>query len=135
MFTLLALLTSESPDISIDGVAEKVQALFGANTEFNLEFETLPFKKDRSVILRWRGWAARLFCESGAKVVESTAAIIKTLGKSSPSGLESTTRRIRAVFYDDAEENYIDEMVELMRMLRELPGAVVFDPQKQDILA
>ena len=87
------------------------------------------------MIRRWKGWAARLFCESGTKVVDSSAAIIKTLGKDSPSGLESATRRIRAVFHDDTQENYSDERVELMRMLRDLPGAVVFDPQERDLVS
>lgn len=134
MFTLLALLTPTAPTVSIEDVAANVQSLFGANPQFSLEFETLPFKKERSVILRWPGWTARLFCESGAKVVESTAGIVKELGKAAPEGLEATTRRIRAVFYDDAQENYIDEMVDLIRMLRELPGAVVFDAQKRDLV-
>ncbi len=134
MFTLLALLTADSPDVSIETVAEKVQASFGADRGFKLEFETLPFKKDRSVVLRWPGWTARLFCEKGTAVTDDAATITKILGDKTPAGLATATRRIRAVFYDDPQEDYTDEMVELTRLLREMPGALVFDPQRNDIV-
>jgi len=134
MFTLLALLPPAAPDVSIEALAEKVQSLFGKNLEFKLELEQLPFKKDRSLILRWQGWTARLFCESGTKVTEHVGEVARVLGRAAPAGLASASRRIRAVFYDDPQEDYIEEMVDLMRMLREMPGAIVFDPQKNDIV-
>lgn len=134
MFTLLALLTADAPEVPIESLAEKVQASFGDEPGFKFEFETLPFKKDRSLILRWPAWTARLFCEKGAKVTDDTAEITRILGDKTPPTLPTATRRIRAVFYDDPQEEYTEQMVELTRMLRELPGALVFDPQQNDIV-
>jgi hypothetical protein len=111
-----------------------VRASFGDEPGFKFEFETLPLKKDRSLILRWPAWTARLFYEKGAQVTDDTAEITRILGDRTPSTLPTATRRIRAVFYDDPQEEYTEQMVELTRMLRELPGALVFDPQQSDIV-
>lgn len=129
MFTLLALLTADAPDVPVETLAEKAQASFGADRGFRVEFETLPFKKDRSIILRWPGWTARLFPETGAKVADDTTGIARILGDMAPPELSTASRRVRAVFYDDPQEEYTDQMVELTRLLRELPGALVFDPR------
>lgn len=134
MFTMLALLAVDFPDVSIESLAEKAQASFGADRGFRFEFETLPFKKDRSLTLRWPGWTARLFCEQGAKVTDDTAEITRILGDRTPPALPTATRRVRAVFYEDPQDEYTEQMVELTRMLRELPGALVFDPQQNDIV-
>jgi len=137
MFTMLALLTAGAPDVPIETVAEKAQALFGRDPAFRFEYEVLPFNTQRNLILRWKSWTARLFCETAEDdetVAEDSIQIAKILGKSAPAGIADCTRRVRAVFYDDPEEQYIDEMVEITSMLKQFRGAVVFDPQKKDIV-
>jgi hypothetical protein len=137
MFTMLALLTAGAPDVPIETIAEKTQALFGGDPAFRFEYEVLPFNTQRNLILRWKSWTARLFCETAEddeEVAEQSARIAKILGKGAPAGIADATRRVRAVFYDDPEEQYIDEMVEITAMLRKLPGALVFDPQKNEIV-
>ena len=137
MFTMLALLTAGAPDVPIETLADRSKALFGGDPDFGLDYEVLPFNAQRNLILRWKSWTARLFSETAdddEEVGEQSARIAKILGKGAPSGIADCTRRVRAVFYDDPEEQYIDEMVEITNMLKQLPGALVFDPQKNDIV-
>ena len=137
MFTMLALLTAGAPDVPIETLAAKVQAQFGGDPAFRFEYEVLPFNTQRNLILRWKDWTARLFSETAEEdeaVADDSLQIAKLLGKSAPAGIADCTRRLRAVFHDDPEEAYIDEMVEITRLLRETPGAIVFDPQKNDIV-
>lgn len=134
MFTMVALLTPGAPDFPIEAVAEKVQALFGKNPEFRLEYETLPGKKTRNVMLRWTGWWTRLFYETGDKALADAREFARILGNDAPAGLAESTRRVRAVFEDDPEEQHINTMVEIMSMLEEIEGAVVFDPQQNKIM-
>lgn len=135
MFTMLALLTPGAPEIPIEYLAEKVQALFGGNKNFRYEYEVLPFKKNRNLMLHWSGWSMRLFCETGETVRADAAEITRILGNKTPPGVAESTRRIRALFEDDPEERYIDEMVEVTAMLKDMEGVVVFDPQQNDIVA
>ena len=137
MFTMLALLPVGAPDVPIESLAEKVQALFGRDPSFKLEYEVLPFNTERSLILRWGAWTARLLSETAEEdetVVDDSVGIAKILGKSAPAGIAQCTRRLRAIFYDDPEEEHIDEMIEITNLLQKTEGAIVFDPQKNDIV-
>lgn len=134
MFTMVALLEPGAPEVPIEAVADQVQALFGRNPEVRFEFETLPFKKTRNLMLRCTGWWVRLFSEAGDKPLADAVEIARILGKSAPHGLEASNRRVRAVFEDDPEERHINKMVEIMSMLENFEGAVVFDPQQNKIM-
>jgi len=134
MFTMLALLKPGAPDVPLDTVIEKVQALFGGDSDFRWEYETLPFQPSRNIILRWIGWSARLFCEADESVRHDAVEIARILGKSAPAGVADSTRRVRAVFHDDPDELHIDDMVEIMSMLEKIEGAVVFDPQQNKLM-
>lgn len=137
LFNMLALFIGDAPDVPIEALADKMQSRFGGNPTFRLEYETLPFNTERNLILRWEGWTARLFretAEDDENVVEDSLQIAQLLGKTAPAGIGDSTRRIRAVFYDDPEEKFIDEMVEIMSILEGLDGVVVFDPQQNKIM-
>lgn len=134
MFTMVALLTPDAPDVPIEAVADKVQASFGSNPEFRLEFELLPGKKTRNLMLRWSGWWVRLFCEAGDKALADAREFARILGSHAPTGLAESTRRVRAVFEDDPEEEHLTEVVEIMSMLEEIDGAIVFDPQQGKLM-
>ncbi len=51
-----------------------------------------------------------------------------------PAGLSRIRRRIRAVFGDDDSRDRTNEAIEMFRFLTAIPGAVVFDPQQNDIM-
>ncbi len=133
MFTMLALIDQAAPDESIESLEERVNAQFGSDPGFTLEYETLPFKKSRNLLLRWPGWTARLCPEAGPKVLEESMAIAQGLGSAAPPRLAGIDRRIRAVYGNDPAEDYIDHMIELTQLLQDTPGAVVFDPQQNKI--
>ncbi len=137
LFNMLALLPEDAPDVSIDTLADKVQARFGGDAAFRLEYEVLPFNTERNLMLRWQGWSARLIretAEDDEQVADDSAEIARILGAAAPAGIADCTRRIRAVFHDDPDEQYIDEMVEIMALLEGLEGAVVFDPQQNKLM-
>lgn len=137
MFNMLALLLEDAPDVSIDAIADKVQARFGGDPAFRLEYEVMPFNTERNLFLRWQGWSARLIRETAEDdelVAEDSVQIARILGAAAPAGIADCTRRIRAVFHDDPEEQYIDEMVEIMATLEGLEGAIVFDPQQNKLM-
>jgi hypothetical protein len=134
MFTMVALLTPDAADVPIEALADKVRASFGRNPEFRLEFEMPPGKKTRNLMLRWRGWWVRLFCETGDKALADTREFARILGSHAPAGLAESTRRVRAVFDDDAEEEHLTAVVEIMSMLEKIDGAIVYDPQQGKLM-
>ncbi len=134
MFTMLALLMPDAPDVPLEALETTLRELFGRNPGFTLEYETLPFKKTPSIIVRWPGWWVRLFLETGQKAIDGARDIADILGDAAPVGLTQSDRRFRVVFYDDPGEDFINHMVEIMTMLEEIDGAVVFDPQQNDLM-
>ena len=134
MFNMLALLLPSAPDVSLEALADKANALFAGNPKFRMEYETVPFQQSRNVILRWPGWSARLFYETGNTPLKDASEIARILGEAAPPGIAESARRIRAVFRHDPDEAYIDEMVEIMTMLENLENVVVFDPQQNKIM-
>jgi hypothetical protein len=134
MFTMLALLTPGSPEVPIETLAEKAQSLFAHEVDFRLQYETLPFKKTRNIKLQWTAWSVRLFAENGASARDDALEIARILGKDAPAGIAESTHRVRAVFNDDPQEDYINHMVQIMTMMEELEGAVVFDPQQNKLM-
>jgi hypothetical protein len=134
MFSLYALLGEGAPAITTESLGAELQTLFRDEQGFSLQYEQLPFAKHKSVTLRWGTWMARLSYEEGKKVVEDSAEISRTLGAAAPPKLAAIDKRIRAVFADDDAREYTDQTVDLMEFLRNIKGAIVFDPQQKDIL-
>lgn len=134
MFTMLALLMPDAPDVPLESLETTLRALFGRNPGFTLDYETLPFKKTPNIIVRWPGWAVRLFLETGQKAIDDALYIAEILREAAPAGIAQSDRRFRVVFSDDPEEDFIDHMVEIMSMLEEIEGAVVFDPQQNRLM-
>lgn len=138
MFTVLALLTPGAPDVQIETFADRVLSQFGGAPGFKLEYEVLPFNTERNLFLQWQSdWVVRVIYETAEDdelVVPDSIQIAKILGKAAPAGIADCTRRVRVVFEDDPDEQHIDDMLEIMSMLEELDGAVVFDPQKNKIM-
>jgi hypothetical protein len=76
----------------------------------------------------------RLFYETGDKALADAREFARILGKDAPAGVAESTRRVRAVFADDPDEQHINKMVEIMSMLEKIEGAVVFDPQQNKLM-
>jgi hypothetical protein len=57
------------------------------------------------------------------------------LGEDSPAFTQDTVaRRIRVVFGDDDGRDFTSEAIEVTGFLTAIPGAVVFDPQQNDLV-
>jgi hypothetical protein len=134
MFSLYALLREGAPAISTESLAAELKSLFRDDTEFSLQYEQLPFAKQKSLTLRWGTWLARLSYEEGKKVIDDSAEISRILGPAAPPKLASIDKRIRAVFGDDAAQEYTNQMICLIDFLCGIKGAIVFDPQQKDIV-
>jgi hypothetical protein len=134
MFSLYALLGEGAPAISTESLAAELKGLFRDEEGFSLQFEQLPFAKQKSLALRWGAWLARLTYEEGKKVIEDSAEISRILGPSAPPKLAGIDKRIRAVFSDDEAREYTNQMIYLMDFLQGIKGAIVFDPQQKDIV-
>ena len=132
-FSLLALLTEQSPVISNESLADELKAYFENEEDFSLKFERLPFAKTDTLALRWGNWLMRVAYEEGSRIQDESAQIQEILGKRSPRELSGIDRRVRVVFADDNDREYTNQIVDMMQFLQDIEGSIVFDPQKNDL--
>lgn len=133
-FSLLALLTEQSPAMSNESLADELKAYFENEEDFSLKFERLPFAKTDTLALRWGNWLMRVAYEEGSRIQDESAQIQEILGKRSPRELSGIDRRVRVVFADDNDREYTNQIVDMMQFLQDIEGSIVFDPQKNDLM-
>jgi hypothetical protein len=133
MFALYALLTDEAPAISNETLARDLQQWFKNHTDFWIKTEKLPFGNRENLILRWPSWGIRVAYEEGEKVESDSVEIQKLLASAAPCDLSRFRRRVRVVFGDDDGREHTNETIHMMDFLQRIPGAVVFDPQQNEI--
>lgn len=137
MFTLYALLGDGAPPFSHEILSTELSRHFSGvswHERVSMESRTLPFGGRRVVALSWPSWVVTVAYEEGDWVAEDSAEIDRMLGAAAPAGLSSIRRRIRAVFGDDDDREYTNEAIWMMQFLDEIQGAVVFDPQQNNIV-
>ena len=117
-----------------ESLASDLEHFFRSEEHFSIQFEQLPFAKNKNLALRWGNWLARVHYEEGATVVEDSAEISKIVDSTAPSNLASRNRRIRVVFGKDDKREYTNQMIRLMDFLRMIPGTVMSDPQQRDLI-
>ena len=133
-FPLYALLANGASKISNESLATDLRDMFGNDSDFSLEFEQLPFKKNKSLALRWGRWRVSMAYEEGANVVADSSEIQKIVGSSAPYDLSGIGRRVRAVFANDPQREHTNEIVRVMDLLREIEGAVLFDVKQKELV-
>ncbi|KJK04784.1 MAG: hypothetical protein ACTHNO_14295 [Ralstonia sp.] len=133
-FSLLALLTEESPALSNESLAAELTTYFKNEEDFTLKFERLPFAKSDTLALRWGNWLVRVAYEEGGRIKDESAQIQQLLGARAPQDLSGIDRRVRVVFGDDEHLEYTNQIIYVMDFLREITGSIVFDPQKNEVV-
>ncbi|KQV81846.1 hypothetical protein ASD15_31420 [Massilia sp. Root351] len=133
-FSLYGLLTDQSPPFSNESLADKLKAYFREDEKFTLSFEQLPFKKDKTLAIRWDDWLVRASYEEGEAVRNDSIEIQQRTKEFSVTDVSDVDRRIRMVFGSDNEKAYTNEIIYLMQFLGEIDGIVIYDPQQNDFL-
>jgi hypothetical protein len=135
-FVLYALLPEHVPSLSAEALLAEAKSAFADSKTLSATMETLPFSADRSVRLQWAdGWSANLTYSVGAEVRNDSAEIARRLGKSAPSGLERIDRRVHVFFADDPNRLHTTQVVDVIQLLEDIEGAIVFDPQTNKLLS
>jgi hypothetical protein len=135
IWSLYALLSDDSPPVTIDALEAQLASFFQGDSALSIERERVPFSKGDSLLLRWGKWGLRINYEEGADVEEDSVEISKRVGDTAPFDLSDISRRIRMVAGTDADREYTNETIEVIDFLRNIPGIVIFDPQQNNILA
>lgn len=133
-FSIYALLGNQAPAITNESLASDLQRFFRNEENFTLQFEQMPFAKNKTLALRWGTWLVRVSYEEGAGVVQDSIEIAKIVGSTAPYELSGIDRRIRVVFSDDSTREYTNQIIYLMDFLKEIPTAILFDPQQRDLI-
>jgi hypothetical protein len=134
MMSLYAMLGEGAPAVSSEWMAAELVSLFVNWEGFSWEYSQLPLAKHKSVALRWGKWLVRFNYEEGKFVAAESAEISKILGPAAPPNLACIDKRIRVVFHDDPAREYTDQGIEIIEFLRGIKGAIVFDPQRKNIM-
>ncbi len=134
MFVLYGLLGDGSPRFSGDILSQELARHFGGDERLSFSLRTLPFGGGQSVVLNWPSWQITAAYEEDDRVAEDSAEIHRRLGAAAPAGLPDIRKRIRAVFGDDDRRQYTNETIRMLEFMTAIPGAVVFDPQQNDIV-
>lgn len=134
MFVLYRLLGEGAPPFTDEALLGELVRGFGGDERLSASLRALPFGGRRAVVLSWPSRQARVACEEGGLAAEDSAGIHRRLGAAAPRGLPGIRRRVRAVLGDDDGRGYTNEAVRVLRFLTAIPGAVVFDPQHNDII-
>lgn len=133
-FSLYALLKDEAPAMSNESLAADLKTYFKNEDAFSLEFEQLPFAKNKTLALRWGTWLVRVAYEEGVAVKNDAIEIQKKTASSSACDVSRISRRIRVVFGSDDTQQYTNEIIYLIDFLKAIKGALIFDPQQNDFI-
>lgn len=133
-FSLYGLLTDKSPPFSNESLADKLKDYFRDDEKFSLSFEQLPFKKNKTLAIRWDDWLVRVSYEEGEAVKNDSIEIHQRTREFSTIDVSNIDRRIRMVFGSDDDKIYTNEIIYLMQFLGEIDGIIIYDPQQNDFL-
>lgn len=133
-FSIYALLGEGAPTFTNESLASDLKHFFRNEENFSIQFEQLPFAKNKTLALRWGTWLVRVSYEEGGNVLQDSAEINKIVGSMVPFNLSGINKRVRVVYSDDNEQEYTNQIIYLMDFLREIPGVVMFDPQQKDLV-
>lgn len=133
-FALYALLGDETPTVTIESLASGLKSFFRNEENFSLEFESLPFAKNRCLDLRWGEWLVRVNYEEGENVAQDSEFISKTVGSATPYDVSKIDKRIRVVFSSDDTQEYTNQIIFVMDFLREITATIIYDPQQRDLV-
>lgn len=133
-FVLCALLSDKSPKISIESLFFELKEFFKNDNEFSLEFEKIPFKKNKNVLLKWGGWKTRVHYEEGIFVQSDSSEIQKNAGSDIAYDVSKIDKRVRVVFGSDDKKEYTNQIIHIISFLEDIEGVFLFDPQKNNFL-
>ena len=134
MFTLLAVLVPDAPDVPLDAIIEKVQALFGGDAGPRWEYER-HFRSSRAETSSCAGLDGACACSPKRtprreKTRSSSRASLATTPRPAwPKAPAACVRCSRTIQKSSTSTDGGDHV-----MLEEIEGAIVFDPQKNDLM-
>lgn len=135
MMSIYALLSKNSPEVTLNSLQEGLRDFFSRTDEgvFTLEMEENPFDpKETNILLTWNGkWWIRVFYETGASVADDSLVISQSAVGGQVVDIAKIDRRIRVLFADDKSRNYTNHLIFTVDFLQEIPGVIIFDPQKK----
>jgi hypothetical protein len=134
VFVLYGLLGGASPPFSDEILLRELTQFFSGDERLAVSLRALPFGGKRVVVLSWPSWQVRVAYEEGDSVADDSAEISRRLGWTGPGDFPGAGKRIRAVFGDDDGKEYTNQAVRMIEFLTAIPGALVFDPQQNDIV-
>lgn len=132
-FSLYVLLNNEASEISNESLAKNLSEYFKNEIDFSVEFEQIPFTKDRTVALHWGPWLVRIAYEEGLQVTHDSLEIQSRL-QSTILDLSKINKRVRLVISDDDDRQYTNQIIYLIGYFKEIKGTVIYDPQQNDVL-
>lgn len=107
---------------------------FGRSKSFTASFQDVPITNERRVRADWDGWAIVFSYDEGQEVKNDCAEIKRRLGDAAPFGMEQIDRRIHVLFADDPNREHTTQIVDVMQLLEEIPGAIVYDPKQNTVI-
>ncbi|WP_046656067.1 hypothetical protein [Lysobacter capsici] len=134
-FVLYALLGEDAPTTSIEQIDTELRRCFDQENDMVVQFEVLLFATERSLRLRWPGWAVLVCYEEGTSVLADSREIQSIAGTPDIPDLSDIGRRIRVVFGSDDSRVYTNQMIWMMEYLCGIEGAFVFDPLRKEIIS
>lgn len=133
-FILLGLLSTDSPELSNELLAEKLIEYFSSQKDFSLEFEEVPLTGDIVLNLRFGEWHATVSYEDDEVVKEDSLEIQNRTANFKVHDVSNIDRRVRVIFGNDDKREYTNETVYLMDFLCNIHGIIVYDPQQNNFM-
>jgi hypothetical protein len=145
-FNLNAILIDSEHGLTLDRIAEMLRQGIASdpNQSEILHEPGAPPICPPHLRLIWRetdwgdvgDWFALIFLETGTDIQEQNVQHV-AIAKNrccAPDAVRNSKTRVRILFHDDPDRLFTNTAIELMVFLRDLPNAVVFDPQKREFV-
>lgn len=131
-FNMLGLIIDKETEFTVADLKEKFTTYFSNTVDFSIEYEEAQFDGDeKNLVLRWGDWWTRVFYETGSYVHDDSIEIAEVMvQKCSIDGLSDVDKRIRVLFFDDNDKKYTNEILYIIEFLEDLPGVIVYDPNR-----
>jgi hypothetical protein len=130
-YTAMVLLPTDTP-VSLQQVEAKLRSALGS-TPAGQSGAIEVFREESQLTLFINDWSLYVWADSSPTVLEETQGIVELFGSDRADQSTLATYGFRFDISCDADPDleYFDDYVLVLKVMKELPKAVVFDPEAE----
>jgi hypothetical protein len=136
MMQLYCLTDDPAERVDLDALAVRLRDFFAGQEGFSIAFDDgSVHPRGPHLVLTWGSdWRMEVFIDDHEHVLDDSRYIAEKVPADRRPGIAALDWRIAVLFDDDPNREHTDESVDMMQFLEEIPRAVVYDVNQDELV-